>query len=175
MTAAGGARREGGEGRVAVEPSGVKDELTLQKALPGEEDAVADLVRSVFYTFVAPELSRAGIDEFLGFITPCAIRKRLGSGTSCIFTARHHGMIVGVVEMRYHRHISLLFVQGSFQRQGVARRLLETALREEGRSRDISVNAAPDAVAVYERLGFCATGYEQETNGVRHVPMLLQR
>ena len=38
---------------------------------------------------------------------------------------------------------------------------------------DISVNSSPNAVPVYEKLGFVRQQSEQENNGIRFVPMQL--
>jgi hypothetical protein len=38
----------------------------------------------------------------------------------------------------------------------------------------VSVNSSPNAVPIYERLGFASWSPEQTVNGIRFVPMLLE-
>ncbi len=39
--------------------------------------------------------------------------------------------------------------------------------------RELTVNASPNAVLAYERLGFTPAGPEQTVNGIRFIPMAL--
>jgi ribosomal protein S18 acetylase RimI-like enzyme len=70
----------------------------------------------------------------------------------------HKARIVGVIEVRQFRHISLLFVDDRFQRQGIARALVRHAvarcLSRRPDLRQITVRSSPYAVPIYERLGF---------------------
>ena len=152
-------------------------DVTIRRMEPGEEVKVCALARAVFHEFVAPRYERAGLDEFLRYVDPGSLAKR-SSRDHFILLAEHVGNLVGIIEMRCCRHISLLFVAGEVQRQGVATQLLHAAI-EICRSNapnlsEISVHASPNAVAAYARLGFQAEGAEQLEHGIQYIPMKLR-
>jgi len=144
---------------------------------PGEENDAGALVRGVFRTFVAPQYSREGVDEFLRYVEPEAMATR-AEANHFVLVAEVDGKIMGAIEVRNCSHISLLFVEGQFQRQGVARELLRRALEicadNQPEVREFTVNSSPNAIGAYERLGFQSLGPEQTVNGIRFVPMSLE-
>lgn len=113
-----------------------------------------------------------GAERFLAGITPQAI---LGYVTSTHFhylIAEDGADLAGAVALRDGRHLFHLFVAPAYQRQGLARALW--AAVQQGAAKDLetfTVNASPNAVAVYERLGFTAHGPRTEVNGIAFVPM----
>jgi GNAT superfamily N-acetyltransferase len=143
---------------------------------PHDEQAVSHLVAQVFMQFIAPLYAPEGVSEFLQYASPTAMSRRLHH-EHFVLVAEHRDKIVGMIEVRDHDHISLLFVDGAHQRQGIARQLvkraLEVCLKRNPRLRAFTVYASPNAIGAYERLGFRATGPEQERNGMRFVPMAL--
>lgn len=113
------------------------------------------MVKTVFDQFVAKHYATEGINAFHQFIDPINIVCR----SLC-----HHRLIVatcndsyaGVIEYRDHSHITMLFVDSDFQRQGIGHELIRQMLI---RSRDslphvITVSSSPDAVNFYQGLGF---------------------
>ena len=82
--------------------------------------------------------------------------------------------IVGVIAMRLPSHLYHLFVDEAMQGRGLARSLWHTSTAElfalTG-ERPITVNAAPDAVAVYKRLGFSVDGTQATRAGIPSIPM----
>ena len=81
---------------------------------------------------------------------------------------------MGMITLRNGSHISLLFVDAQYHRQGIGRALIEHLreylLSEAGVSR-ITVNAAPYGVAFYHKLGFHDLRPEEEKDGIRYTPM----
>jgi GNAT superfamily N-acetyltransferase len=143
---------------------------------PGEESTVCEMIAHVFYAFVAPEYTEPGIQEFLKYVQPEALRQRTQEN-HFVLVALHQGRTVGVIEMRNHDHVSLLFVDGAFHRQGISRELLRRALNiclnRHATLTTLTVNSSPYAVEAYQRLGFVIARPEQEKNGIRFVPMTL--
>lgn len=140
-----------------------------------EIDEVVDMIQTVFDHFIAPGFKNEGRKHFRRYIRPVDIFERLAAG-SVILTARVNQRLAGVIEIRGGNHIALLFTAIHFQRQGVARRLLAAAtnrcLQPDKEPPDIlTVNAAPNAVPVYEKLGFSCTSSPQEKYGITFVPM----
>jgi len=143
---------------------------------PGEESEVFDVVFRTFSEFVAPHYSRAGILEFLKYIRPGSLLGRLQKDHFVLLaTARRK--IVGMIEVRGNRHVSLLFVDKQFQKRGIARELLRRTLRiclkEQPDLSKITVNASPNSVKIYKQLGFRQESPEQIKQGIRFTPMAL--
>ena len=83
--------------------------------------------------------------------------------------------IIGVIVIRADSHIALLFVDKPYQRKGIARELvirgIDACRRRTPNLKKITVNASPNAVAAYERIGFQCLDEEKTINGIRFVPM----
>jgi GNAT superfamily N-acetyltransferase len=143
----------------------------------GEENAVNDLILRVFNAFVAPNYSAQGIQEFYAYVQPQALAWRAREN-HFILVAIVQDQQAGMVEVRYHEHISLLFVDKAFQQQGVARALLNKTLeicrKHRLRLGKLSVNASPYALPIYEKFGFRPAEPEGEIHGIRFIPMELE-
>ena len=150
--------------------------ITYRNARPGEEIQVCELVARVFNEFVAPGFAPHGIREFFRYVHPEAMQLRWQKGHFAL-VAVAGDQIVGAIEMMPPDHVSLLFVDASHQRRGISRELLcrsiDVCRTQEPGITDISVNSSPNAVLMYERLGFVQQQSEQEINGIRFVPMQL--
>ena len=82
--------------------------------------------------------------------------------------------IVGVIAMRPPCHISLLFVDAAYHRQGIAKALYKTVIAHYKKPEHplmVTVNASPYAESIYQRLGFIPTDTEQAVSGIRFIPM----
>lgn len=135
---------------------------------------VMDMVWKVFLEFIAPDYSQEGIDEFKKFIDPDFITGKMVSGEFKLWGAFDNEKPVGIAAIKPPLHIALLSVDKRYHRQGIARKLFKTALRDKTRTYGhdkITVNASPYAVDIYRRLGFHPTDKEQMANGIRFTPM----
>jgi GNAT superfamily N-acetyltransferase len=138
---------------------------------PSETAAVSSLAREVFDQFVAPHYQTDGVAEFHRYSSVEALSQRQKSGYITL-VAEHSGELIGVLHLRELRHVSMLFVQSSRQRGGIARGLLAAASALAGETNcDFTVSSSPNAVSAYERLDFRITGPEQCLRGIRFVPM----
>ena len=145
------------------------------KALNEEDlNEALELVWRVFLVFEAPAYPKEGVDTFREYIKyPDALRN-MKTGELFFLGCFFQGKIVGVIALRGQMsHISLLFVQKEYHRQGIARRLMDAALEYARGSAVtcITVNSSPYAVKAYERLGFMATDGERKENGILYTPM----
>ena len=143
-------------------------------------DEVADVchfVNSVFVRSVAPLYTKKGRRNFRDYFDPKAISLRIKSD-HFVLLAEEDGRVDGMIEIRRHRHVSLLFVEPEWQGMGLGKELLRRALEicrsAEPDLREITVNSSPNAVGAYGRMGFETTGREQTINGVRSTPMRLR-
>jgi GNAT superfamily N-acetyltransferase len=143
----------------------------------GEEKEICAFVKRVFHEFVAHQYSNQGIQEFLKYIEPQHLSKRC-QADSFVLLAETKEKIVGMIELIGNCHISLFFVEGHLQRIGIGRELLKKSIkicRENNPSlTEITVNSSPNAVNIYEKIGFSVVEPEKEKNGIRFVPMKLE-
>lgn len=146
----------------------------IRPLLSQELPAASTLVQRVFDQFEAPDYPAEGIATFHRFTTPEAMHKRLQNNAMQIWGAFRDEQLLGVLATRDGTHISLLFVETAFHRQGIARMLFDafrSTCRIDSPHRPITVNSSPYAVGIYLRLGFAATDCECLRDGIRFTPM----
>jgi GNAT superfamily N-acetyltransferase len=157
--------------------------LTIRPARDEDLPAVAALLEAGFSKFIAQDYDRTGRIAFRMYAAERAIWSRLRDGALGLVGCMDERVIAyaeiqgrGRV-MKGRDHLSLLFVDAAFQRQGVARqlvgRILATLRALPRPPQLLTVNAAPRAVPAYVRLGFRATGPERMIDGIRAVPMII--
>jgi ribosomal protein S18 acetylase RimI-like enzyme len=155
----------------------MEDAIIYRPMNPNEVNDVGGLVSRVFSEFVAPEYSLEGIQEFQRYIQPAAFLARLQANHFSLISVERD-KIVGMIEVRNHNHISLLFVAPEFHRCGIAKELWHRALQICQATRpeltEISVNSSSYAVPIYEKFGFHQSGDRQIRNGIAFIPMVLK-
>ncbi len=148
--------------------------LAIRFMREGEKRAVCDMVHKVFDLSVAPLYTEKGRRSFKDYADPEEMSARVNTD-HFVLLALAGGDIAGMVEIRRHRHVSLLFVSPGFQGKGVGGLLLEKAVelcrKTDPQLREMTVNSSPNALRAYERMGFAPTGGEQVICGVRFIPM----
>ena len=152
----------------------MSEKVQYRPMQPGEAQTVCDLVERVFGEYVAPGYETAGVRAFVEYAQPGLLQQR-SENDHFVLLATLGEAIVGMIEVREYRHVTLFFVDRAHQRQGIARELMERALRicrqNNPTLAEVTVNSSPYARPVYQRLGFYATRLEQEKSGVRYIPM----
>lgn len=142
-----------------------------------EASAVSHLAASVFSEAVLESFEPEGVVNFLHFLSTENLVWRSHNGYF-VLVAKRNAKVIGMIELRDHDHISLLFVDGNVQGLGIGRKLIELAVREcQSRKADlaeITVSATLNAVGFYERVGFQATKSVVLERGMRFVPMVLK-
>lgn len=137
------------------------------------DDAMA-LAWKTFLQFEAGEYTAEGIRNFENFITDTTLHRMFLLGSYQMFVVLDRKKIIGMLTLRNTSHISLLFVDARYHRQGVGRALIEYMreylLSEAGISK-VTVNAAPYGVAFYHKIGFRDIRPEETRDGIRYTPM----
>ncbi len=137
------------------------------------EEAIG-LAWKTFLEFEASDYTEEGIKSFEDFITNSSVKQMFIMGVYQMMAAYDKGKIVGMITLRNEMHISLLFVDKDYHRQGIGRALIERlagyAADELGKSR-LTVNAAPYGVEFYHKVGFTDLGPEVELDGIKYTPM----
>jgi GNAT superfamily N-acetyltransferase len=140
----------------------------------GQEIMIHHLIKKVFDEFVSIDYSEEGNIFFYDWIKPSKIAERQRIQKN-IWVAFVDSKLVGVIEIRDNKYISLLFVDKDYQGQGIAKKLFDKSLKEIIR-RDpqldkFYVHASPFSIPVYKNMGFIGTDNMQEDNGMKYLPM----
>ena len=135
-----------------------------------------NLVNDVFAEFVAVGYSQEGKDSFESYLINKyeEVASGLKAGDKKLWGYYKDDAIVGVIGTRDGSHISLMFVDKKYHKQGIARELFNTVLADIQKNDCnvfLTVNSSPYAVIVYEHLGFTKTSEQQEKNGMIFIPM----
>ena len=133
-----------------------------------------DLVYHTFLQFDAPMFTESGIAHFRNFIMDPALKQMYATGSFQMVGAFEGNRIIGVVALRNDHHISLLFVEEGYQKQGVGRKLVRVIAeysRDKLHQEYMTVNSSPYAVDFYHRLGFEDISEEVLEDGIFYTPM----
>lgn len=152
-------------------------EISIRPMSEADVEPGIELVMKVFNEFVAPDFRPEGIASFAEWANPAALAERLRGGYLALAAVKRD-RIVGVIEWVLPDHVAMLFVDPANKSEGIGRRLFEEGLQRIRATvqdvRTVSVHASRYAVPFYERLGFREAGPEQERDGIRFTPMLLE-
>lgn len=139
-------------------------------------DDAMELAFKVFLKFEAKEYGKEGTDKFVQFLSSTEMQKLFRGGMYILYVATIGKEIIGLISLRSGNHISLLFVDERYHKQGVGRALIQTLRRyliENTSYVKMTVHASPYGVPFYERIGFEATDVEQKQDGIIYTPMEL--
>jgi ribosomal protein S18 acetylase RimI-like enzyme len=149
--------------------------IQLRDATVDDAPRVSGLLTALAEEFIVGDFTTAGRSHLLAHFVVSEMASRLNSGEYRFHVAEDRAELVGVVAVRGATHLQYLFVAGSHQRSGLARRLWTLARLEAmsggNAAGRFTVNASAYAVRAYERLGFRCVGPVKEANGVRFQPM----
>lgn len=134
-----------------------------------------ELVWQVFLVCDSEDYEELGVKTFQHFIRYENMEEMMESGELVFFGAYDSNRLVGVIAMRSGFHISLLFVDCEYQRQGVAKRLVRRAsaycMEKNPMLRHITVNASPHGLPAYLAMGFKPLSEELKKEGMRYTLM----
>lgn len=152
--------------------------FTYRKIEKEELQKTLDLVRFVFDEFEAPYYSKEGITSFYEFIRLNNILEQYMNNSLYLYGCFINDIIIGMIAVRDFIHISLLFVDKYYHKQGIAKTLFDDVMKickEKNSSlQAVTVNSSPYAVEFYHKLGFANISSEQIVDGIRFTPMKLK-
>lgn len=137
------------------------------------EDAM-DLAFRTFMKFEGFEYGPEGIRNFAEFVSDESLRKMFLNGSYLLFVAVEGDTIIGLISLRSGNHISLLFVDEKYHRQGVGRALvkyLQEYMLSHTQQEKLTVDAAPYGIPFYHKIGFYDTGVQTKRDGMIYTPM----
>lgn len=148
--------------------------VIIRKATPADWDEAMELAFRVFLKYEAEEYGSEGIKNFAQFITDEDLKKMFMLGEYLLFVAVKNDRLAGLISLRSGNHISLLFVDEKYHRNGIGTRLvkyLQEYMLQNTRQQKLTVFAAPYGVPFYHRLGFVDIGKETRKDGIIYTPM----
>jgi len=151
-----------------------KSSIVIRAASETDWHDAMQLAWKTFLQFEAKDYSPEGIRSFSDFVTDPILHQMFLNGDYPMFVAVDGTRVVGMISLRSHTHISLLFVDESYHRQGVGSALIEKIcffLKWRKLEDHVTVNAAPYGVGFYHKMGFKDTDEELILSGIRYTPM----
>ncbi len=148
--------------------------LIVRDAKKEEWEEIMGLAWRTYLKFEAGEYSTEGTNSFFAFITNSNLYKLFLTGKYIVKVAEQDEQLVGMISMRNGNHLSLLFVEKSYHKQGIGRKLIDEMclhLKKENIYDALTVNAAPSAVSFYQKLDFEQVSELKETDGIVYLPM----
>ena len=152
-------------------------ELTIREAKPEDAGRISALIASLARYFLANPERPQDAAAFFETITPARISDSIAGGRYRYHLAESAGELAGIVGVRDTGHLYHLMVAEPLHGHGIACTLWDVAKKaaaSDGNTGRFTVNSSVNAVPVYERFGFTATGAVQVQNGIAFVPMELR-
>jgi len=149
--------------------------MNIHRAAPSDASSIAALVRS-FEALLVEDPSAAV--PFWESMSERAHAANIASDRFVYYIAETDKRFLGFIAMRDDTHLFNLFVERPSQGLGVARALLQHAVRQlpsHARTASITVNASLNAVPAYEAFGFRAVGEIVRQHGIAFLPMRWDR
>lgn len=148
--------------------------LLIRKATVEDWDDAMELAFRVFLKFQAEEYGTEGIKNFAEFVTDEDLKKMFIIGEYLLFVALMGDKQVGLISLRSGNHISLLFVDENYHRNGIGTQLvkyLQNYMLQNTKQQKLTVFASPYGVPFYHKVGFVDIGKETRKDGIIYTPM----
>jgi len=150
------------------------DTIKINKYQKGQEIEIHRLIKRVYDEFVSIDYSDEGNKFFYDWIAPSRIAERQKDQIN-LLVALWDSKIIGMIEIRDNKNISLLFVDKQYQGQGIAKRLFQESLKiciqRDSKLDKFYVHASPFSIPIYLKLGFTETDTMQVQFGIKYLPM----
>jgi GNAT superfamily N-acetyltransferase len=148
--------------------------IRIERYQSGQKMMIHRLIKKVYDEFVSIDYSKEGNRFFYDWIKPLKIAERQCNQIN-LWVAFIDSKLVGMIEIRDNKRISLLFVDKAYQRQGIAKKLIDESLKEcirrDPKLEKVYVHASPYSISIYKKLGFIETDNMREENGMKYLPM----
>ena len=149
-------------------------DYTFRMAVEKDWEPAMKLAWETFLVFEAQEYGEEGIESFRDFISDQWLKNMFLKGEYQMIVALHEEKIIGFISVRNRSHISLLFVDEKYHRQGIGSSLIEKLgeyLISEVGVDYMTVDSAPYAVEFYHKLGFWDLAPVQHKQGIIYTSM----
>jgi GNAT superfamily N-acetyltransferase len=151
--------------------------MRIEHAAIADAPRISALIRELSKPFLLSP-SGEGAQPFLAAISESAIQAYVTASNFEYFVAEAQHQLVGVVAMRDNSHLFHFFVSEAFQGKGIGSKLWQMVMDkaiQSGNPGMFTVNSSLNAVPVYEKFGFVASGPVVQNHGIAFQPMQLCR
>jgi ribosomal protein S18 acetylase RimI-like enzyme len=152
----------------------MKNNIKIEELADSDTNEAWNLVQEVYNSFVAPDYSEEGNLKYYELINLEYIKNWKKENRICL-VAKLGLKMIGIIAIRDTFHITIFFVDKDYQKQGVGKELLTSAINKckaiNNNLKLFEVHSSPYAVKIYEKLGFNKRSEEQIQFGIRYTPM----
>lgn len=143
--------------------------MLIRKLISEDLHSVSSICLDAFMTSVAPSLQEDGIRTFQSVASMRSLANRMEEDNK-MFVCEDNTRVIGYLELKEGRHITMLFVSPSSQKKGVGK-LLISAMLPYAKTGMVTVSASLTSVTAYLRYGFECIGETSESAGLMYQPM----
>ncbi|MEM7370565.1 MAG: GNAT family N-acetyltransferase [Bacteroidota bacterium] len=150
----------------------ILSEQNFQLCTPDKFPSISEFLWKIYQEEIAPHNREIGHANFQKFIHPTQFTSRYEQG-SVVWELFRENQRAAICECK-NQHVFLLFVGKDHRHQGIAKELLTHVKREvikKGFLPYLTLNAAPNSLSFYQKMGFKSLGPEEDKNGIRSTPM----
>jgi GNAT superfamily N-acetyltransferase len=151
--------------------------MKVERAAIADAPRISALIRELSKPFLVSP-SGEGAEPFFAAISEPAIQGYVCAGNFEYFVAKQDTLLAGVIALRDNSHLFHLFVAEPYQGHGLGRQLwqmVKAKAIQSGNPGKFTVNSSLNALPVYERFGFIASGPAVQVHGVAFQPMQLSQ
>jgi GNAT superfamily N-acetyltransferase len=151
--------------------------MKIERATIDDAPRISALIHELSKPFLVSP-SGEGAEPFFAAISESAIQGYVSASNFEYFVAESQSLLAGVVALRDNSHLFHLFVAEPFQGHGLGSKLwhmVKARAIQSGNPGRFTVNSSLNALPVYERFGFVASGAVVQTHGVKFQPMQLSQ
>ena len=151
------------------------EQIVIKPLAMDEWELATALIWRVFLRCNASDYEQEGIESFLNFISNEHLKTFCMLKEFEMYGAYLGNRLTGAAMLRGKTHISLLFVDTTYQKKGIGRAFVRymMALTKQRGGGSLTVNATPFARQFYYRMGFTDAGPMEIKEGVCYYPMVL--
>ena len=140
--------------------------IVIKKLLSEDLNPALELSLKVFWECSSSDYDDEGLKIFKKFIDD---KESISMLT--MYGAMDSKELIGIIATKEGgSHISLFFIEKSYQGLGIGRKLFEFA-KDDNKPSCITVSSSTYAVEIYRRFGFVEIDAIQLKNGLKSVPM----
>lgn len=148
--------------------------ISIGKAKRKDLPNIRKLIRKTFDDFIAPEYPQRGRETLYKETELPELKKRYNSG-ELFLVAKENDRLVGSIEISNNNHIRLLFVDKRYQNKKIGTKLIKKSFEAlKVYTKFVTVQATPNAVNFYQKIGFIKTGRKTIKRGLIFIPMKIQ-
>lgn len=151
--------------------------MNIRKAHVKDVEEIRALIVRAVEPESNPDFDQSGVKLFYKPNELPAIKSRILDDNYLTLCCVKDDRIVGIITMHEYQKLDQLFVDPSFRKKGISRKLWlvakEHCFRMGNKSR-YWVKSSTAAVSVYQSFGFRLTDVRQEKNGITYYPMALE-